>query len=265
MVCDRDKTDKESLERKNLLNAPHTIDIDIIIFIIDVFIIIIFVIDVSIISILGKFLLHIRKILPQKTGSQRQKHFFQLCIQFVLDTYLCDVSKSFPNCDVTNFPLTSKRSYQKQFPVSVYCALAVPESPEVAHWPFLSLAGFRAFWLVKREEEPVPSLCLRPAAGGRSGTVLESTLGDRSTRKFTTINHMSLKSADIREHSVHVGRRDKTDTFLQQQLCLTFRRAENQTNRRNWERKRGRSERWTWAASSQGEPRPHRARSEPFP
>ena len=29
-------------------------------------------------SILGKFLLHIRKILPQKTGSRRQKHFFQL-------------------------------------------------------------------------------------------------------------------------------------------------------------------------------------------
>ena len=27
MVCDRDKTDKESLERKNLLNAPHTVDI----------------------------------------------------------------------------------------------------------------------------------------------------------------------------------------------------------------------------------------------
>ena len=27
MVCDRDTTDKESLERKNLLNAPHTVDI----------------------------------------------------------------------------------------------------------------------------------------------------------------------------------------------------------------------------------------------
>ena len=34
MVCDRDKTDKESLERKNLLNAPHTMDIAVIIIII---------------------------------------------------------------------------------------------------------------------------------------------------------------------------------------------------------------------------------------
>ena len=34
MVCDRDKTDKESLERKNLLNAPHTMDIAVIIVII---------------------------------------------------------------------------------------------------------------------------------------------------------------------------------------------------------------------------------------
>ena len=34
MVCDRDTTDKESLERKNLLNAPHTMDIAVIIIII---------------------------------------------------------------------------------------------------------------------------------------------------------------------------------------------------------------------------------------
>ena len=34
MVCDRDTTDKESLERKNLLNAPHTMDIAVIIVII---------------------------------------------------------------------------------------------------------------------------------------------------------------------------------------------------------------------------------------
>ena len=32
-------------------------------------------------SILGKFLLNIRKIPPQKTGSRRQKHFFQLCFE----------------------------------------------------------------------------------------------------------------------------------------------------------------------------------------
>ena len=34
MVCDRDTTDKESLERKNLLNAPHTMDMAVIIIII---------------------------------------------------------------------------------------------------------------------------------------------------------------------------------------------------------------------------------------
>ena len=52
----------------------------------------------------------------------------------------------FPNCDVTNFPpLTSNRWCQIHFPVSVYCALTVSESPEVAHWPFLSPAGFPAF------------------------------------------------------------------------------------------------------------------------
>ena len=34
MVCDRDTTDKESLERKNLLNAPHTMDIAVIVIII---------------------------------------------------------------------------------------------------------------------------------------------------------------------------------------------------------------------------------------
>ena len=90
---------------------------------------------------------------------------------------------SFPKCDVTDFPpLTSNRWCQIHFPVSVNCALTVSDSPEVAYWPALSPAGFPAFSLVEREEEPVPSLCLRSAAGRRCGSVLEQ--GDRTTRKF---------------------------------------------------------------------------------
>ena len=49
MVCDRDTTDKESLRRKNLLNAPHTIDISILIIII-IIIIIVTLISITIIN-----------------------------------------------------------------------------------------------------------------------------------------------------------------------------------------------------------------------